>query len=70
MEEKVDTTAFVILHYGDAKITDICVQSILRMEHQDHIQIVIVDNELQRPEKGRQKNFQTIKEKKILQCCT
>ena len=60
----MDTTAFVILHYGDAKITDICVQSILRMEHQDHIQIVIVDNELQRPEKGRQKNFQNYKREK------
>ena len=60
----MDTTAFVILHYGDVKITDICVQSILRMEHQDHIQIVIVDNELQRPETERQRHFQKYKSEK------
>lgn len=61
---KVDTTAFVILHYGDFTVTDTCVQSILRMDRQDQIRIVIVDNELQRPEQDRQKNFQSYQNEK------
>lgn len=60
----MDITAFVILHYGDRKITDACVQSVLRMEQQDRIQIIIADNELQKPEQDRQILAQTYKEKK------
>lgn len=46
---------FVILHYKDAEITDICVQSILQMENQDKIQIVVVDNDIHEAVEKRQK---------------
>ena len=54
-EISVETTAFVILHYGSSDVTDQCVQSILRMEHQESVQIIIVDNEIQKPEADRAK---------------
>ena len=38
--------SFVILHYKDQDTTDLCVRSILRMEQQDRIRIVIVDNDI------------------------
>lgn len=41
--------SFVILHFGDWKVTDNCVQSILRMEKQEQIRIVIVDNDIKKP---------------------
>lgn len=52
---EVEKTAFVILHYGSWKVTDACVRSILQMEHQEQVQIVIVDNEIQKPEEERQR---------------
>ena len=51
----VETTAFVILHYGSRDVTDQCVQSVLRMDHQESVQIIIVDNEIQKPEADRAK---------------
>ena len=36
---------FVILHYGDRRETQLCIQSILRMERQNEIEIIIVDND-------------------------
>ena len=51
----VETTAFVILHYGSQDVTDQCVRSVLRMDHQESIQIIIVDNEIQKPEADRAK---------------
>ena len=51
----METTAFVILHYGSRDVTDQCVQSVLRMDHQESVQIIIVDNEIQKPEADRAK---------------
>ena len=44
----MDYISFVILHYKDIKVTDTCVQSILAMEQQERIRIVIVDNDIQK----------------------
>lgn len=49
--------SFVILHFGDWKVTDNCVQSILKMQRQEQIRIVIVDNDIKKP----------IAERKLLQ---
>lgn len=49
----METVSFVILHYGDRKITDTCVQSILKMEHQERIRLVIVDNDIQKSGRER-----------------
>lgn len=46
---------FVILHYRDFDATEKCVQSILRMERQDEIRIVIVDNDIREPEERRKR---------------
>ena len=45
--EKPNQIAFVILHYGDPAVTDLCVQSILRMEcgQMPRPRIVVVDND-------------------------
>lgn len=43
----MDIVSFVILHYKDLETTDVCVQSILRMEQQERLRIVIVDNDIQ-----------------------
>ena len=40
--------SFVILHYKDYSVTDTCVRSILAMEQQERIRIVIVDNDIQK----------------------
>ena len=42
----MDIVSFVILHYKDLETTDLCVQSILRMEQQERLRIVIVDNDI------------------------
>ncbi|MCD7819574.1 MAG: glycosyltransferase [Lachnospiraceae bacterium] len=47
--------SFVILHYKDRTITDTCVQSILRMEQQERIRIVVVDNDVNEEESIRKK---------------
>ena len=47
--------SFVILHYKDIKSTDSCVHSILNMRGQEHIRIVIVDNDIQESEEDRRK---------------
>lgn len=46
---------FVILHYKDIEVTDMCVQSILQMDQQDKIKIVVVDNDIQEIIEKRQK---------------
>ncbi len=51
----MEIVSFVVLHYGDPCVTDRCVQSILRMEQQERIRIVLVDNEIQTPMKARRK---------------
>ena len=50
--------SFVILHYKDYSVTDTCVRSILAMEQQERIRIVIVDNDIQKKEKDRQELLQ------------
>lgn len=42
----MEIVSFVILHYRDRETTDACVQSILRLEGQERIRIVIVDNDI------------------------
>lgn len=42
----MEIVSFVILHYKDLETTDICVQSILKMEDRERIRIVIVDNDV------------------------
>lgn len=49
----MELISFVILHYSDAQVTDRCVQSVLCMDHQEQIHIIIVDNEINSPEKKR-----------------
>ncbi len=44
----METTAFIILHYRSQDVTDQCVQSILQMDHQESVQIILVDNEIQK----------------------
>lgn len=39
------TIGIVVLHYGDIETTDICVQSILAMETEDNIQVIVIDND-------------------------
>lgn len=43
----MEIISFVILHYKDWGVTDLSVQSILKMEHQERIRIVIVDNDIE-----------------------
>ena len=49
----MQTICFVILHFKDNQVTDTCVQSILNMDQQDRIKIVIVDNDIQKSDKER-----------------
>lgn len=47
----MEYVSFVILHYKDYSVTDTCVRSILAMEQQERIRIVIVDNDIQKKRK-------------------
>lgn len=49
------SVCFVVLHYGDISITDICIRSILRMNHQERIHIILVDNEIHMSQEQRRK---------------
>ena len=51
----MDIVSFVILHYKDLETTDLCVRSILHMEHQERLRIVIVDNDIQETDDKREK---------------
>ena len=46
-EKSMNIVSFVILHYKDAEVTDACIQSILAMEQQERIRIVVVDNDIE-----------------------
>ena len=48
----MEYVSFVILHYKDYSVTDTCVQSILAMEQQERIRIVVVDNDIQKNQKS------------------
>ena len=54
MNSRPQKTAFIILHYGDRAVTDLCVQSILRMDDADRMESVIVDNDSRQPEEERE----------------
>lgn len=51
----MEIISFVILHYKDRKTTDACVQSILHMDNQERIRIIIVDNDVGEPMEKRRK---------------
>lgn len=50
-----DLVGFVILHYQDCEVTDLCVQSILRMNRSEENHIIIVDNDVQKKTEERKK---------------
>ena len=52
-EKSMNIVSFVILHYKDAEVTDACVQSILAMEQQERIRIVVVDNDIEEKDEKR-----------------
>lgn len=49
------TICFLILHYGDPSVTDKCVDSILRLKDVENVQIIVIDNEVNKPEEDRKK---------------
>lgn len=51
----MEVVSFVILHYKDLETTDTCVRTILQMEQQERIRIVIVDNDISDPADKRAK---------------
>ena len=53
----MNTVAFVILHYANPEITDKCVRSILALDMQTAVRIVIVDNDVNKetPERNELK---------------
>ena len=64
----MEYVSFVILHYKDYSVTDTCVQSILAMEQQERIRIVVVDNDIQKKKRiGRNcsKNIRRIPESRF-----
>lgn len=46
LKENPFIISFVILHFGDWRVTNACIQSILKMNRQDQIQIVVIDNDI------------------------
>lgn len=54
--------SFVILHYKDAEVTDACIQSILAMEQQERIRIVVVDNDIEEKDEKRRALVERYKE--------
>lgn len=54
----MERVCFIILHYKDLQVTDQCVQSILAMEQQRRVEIVIVDNDIKETATKREKLLQ------------
>ncbi len=59
--EPLNCICFVVLHYGDPGVTDLCIRSIQRLERrcgqseqQDPVQIVIVDNDSRKTPEERE----------------
>lgn len=66
----MEIISFVVLHYKDLETTDRCVKSILQMEKQNRIRIVIVDNDISDPYEKRikiAKRYRNISNIKVLQ---
>lgn len=62
----MEIVGFVILHYGDIRVTKMCTDSILQLDTKDDIRIVIVDNDYQKMDEDREKlNRQYQNEKRI-----
>ena len=61
----MEYVSFVILHYKDYSVTDTCVRSILAMEQQERIRIVIVDNDIKRIGRNCSKNIRGIPESRF-----
>lgn len=49
----MNTIVFLILHYGDIAVTKSCTDSILQLNTEDNIRIVIVDNDYKKSEAER-----------------
>ena len=45
--------SFVILHYGDVRVTKACVDSILQLQTEDEVYVVIVDNDTHKTSEER-----------------
>ena len=56
--------AFVVLHYGDAKVTYRCVDSILKLQGQEWVRIVVVDNDASKESTERKKQWESYEENK------
>lgn len=52
-EMYINRIVIVILHYGDYTVTDACVQSICGLRDRQRLSVVIVDNDVNRPESER-----------------
>lgn len=61
-EKSMSIVSFVILHYKDAEVTDACIQSILAMEQQERIRIVVVDNDIEEKDEKRRALAECYKE--------
>lgn len=51
----MELICFVILHYNDHATTDRCIRSVLAMEQQERIKIVIVDNDIKEDPQKRKR---------------
>lgn len=51
--ENMKIVSFVVLHYGDPAVTKSCISSILHLEDQERIRIVLVDNDLHKSANDR-----------------
>lgn len=49
----MQTISFVILHYGNVKVTKACVESIQRLQTTDTIHIIVVDNDWNKSKEER-----------------
>ena len=50
----MDTIVFLILHYGDISVTKLCIDSILQLNTEDKIKIIIIDNDYKKSEHERE----------------
>lgn len=54
VQKIMEVVSFVILHYKNFENTSACVDSILSMDHQERVRIVIVDNDGDEPQEKRE----------------
>lgn len=66
----MDKAAFVILHYGEANTTDLCLSSIRQIEGWEKTEVIVVDNNVKKTEPEREiqkKHFETAPNIHVLQ---